>query len=396
MRHVSGTPPLIAHVVYRFDVGGLENGVANLLNRMESARFRHAVIALTEVTDFRRRVERRDVAFIALRKGGGHGVKLAPRLYRLFRELRPAIVHTRNLAALEASLPAGLARVPVRLHGEHGWDVTDLAGTSRKNRLIRLLYRPFVTHYVALSTDLQRYLARQVGIAPARITQIYNGVDTVRFAPSRAKAHVGGCPFDPAACWVVGTVGRMQAVKDQVTLALAFAHACRIDPQAAVRMRLIIVGDGPQRAEVDQALRDVGVAHLAWLAGARDDVDRILRAMDCFVLPSLAEGISNTVLEAMATGLPVIATRVGGNPELVDDGSTGALVPAGDAEALAQKLLALFRDPDEASRLGAAARRTVERRFSLERMVDDYAGLYDDLLHRFDAAAEHLPAAKSS
>src|SRR6476661_7374519 len=107
--------PLIAHVVYRFDVGGLENGVVNLLNRMPSERYRHVVIALTEVTSFRHRVLRDDVAFLALQKTPGHGVKLFPRLYRLFTHLRPTIVHTRNLAALEASIPAWLARVPVRV-----------------------------------------------------------------------------------------------------------------------------------------------------------------------------------------------------------------------------------------------------------------------------------------
>ena len=110
--------PLIAHVVFRFDIGGLENGVVNLLNRMPPERYRHAVISLTDVTSFRDRVLRRDVEFVALGKRPGHGFRLFPRLYRTFRRIRPAIVHTRNLAALEASIPAVVAGVPVRVHGE--------------------------------------------------------------------------------------------------------------------------------------------------------------------------------------------------------------------------------------------------------------------------------------
>lgn len=395
MTATNDSRPLIAHVVYRFDVGGLENGVANLVNRLPAARFRHAVIALTEVTDFRRRIQRADVEFVALGKGAGHGIKLAPQLYRLFRRLRPSIVHTRNLAALEATLPAALARVPVRLHGEHGWDVSDPGGENRKNRLIRRLYRPFVTHYVALSADLERYLRQRVGVPAARVSQIYNGVDTARFVPPPVRSAIEGCPF-ASGDWLVGTVGRLAAVKNQAALVRAVARACTQDSEAAARMRLVIVGDGPQRGKVEDALRASGVADRVWLAGARDDVAAILRGLDCFVLPSIAEGVSNTILEAMASGLPVVATGVGGNPELIDDGVSGRLVPAGDDDALAAVLLDCMRDGPRAQRLGRAARLTVERRFSLDRMAADYAGLYERLLARRVAAADGLRPAGSA
>jgi sugar transferase (PEP-CTERM/EpsH1 system associated) len=388
--------PLIAHVVYRFDIGGLENGVVNLINRLPCASFRHAVIALTEVSEFQRRIERADVRYVSLQKGPGHGVKLTPKLYALFRELRPAIVHTRNLAALEASLPAWLARVPVRIHGEHGWDVSDLNGVNWRNRLARRLYRPFVSHYVAMSAHLERYLSGRIGIAPARIAQIYNGVDTARFAPPASRTRIDGCPFDPAGCWLVGTVGRMEAVKDQATLARAFARACALEPLAARQMRLAIIGDGAERQRVLQIVRDEGCVDRAWLPGARNDVDAILKGFDCFALPSLAEGISNTILEAMATGLPIVATAVGGNPELVDDGATGRLVPASDVEAMANALLALWRDRRYAASLGRAARRAVERRFSVERMVAEYGRLYEGLLHRAPSSASRLRAAPPS
>jgi sugar transferase (PEP-CTERM/EpsH1 system associated) len=372
--------PLVAHVVYRFAVGGLENGVANLIERMPADAFRHAVIALTEVTDFKRRIERDDVDYFSLHKPAGHGVRVFPALFRLFRALAPAIVHTRNLAALEASLPAWAARVPIRIHGEHGWEASDLEGRNRRYRLIRRAYRPFVGHYVALSQHIESYLQQAIGIPAERVTQIHNGVDTERFAPgSAARSVVPGFPFTDSGLWVVGTVGRMDRVKDQVTLAHAFARAVT-SAAAARRMRLVLVGDGPLREAVEAALRESRVRELAWLPGERPDVAAILRSLDCFVLPSLAEGISNTILEAMATALPVVATRVGGNAELVEDGMTGRLVPPADADAMATALLDYFNQPDVARRHGKAGRRLVEKRFSLTRMAGDYERLYTRLL----------------
>jgi len=381
--------PLIAHVVYRFDVGGLENGVVNLINQLPRESYRHVVVALTEVTDFSERIRRDDVAFVALNKQPGQGVRLFPKLFRLFRELQPAVVHTRNLAALEASVPAWLAGVPVRIHGEHGRDMGDLDGTSRKYQRIRRLYRPFVGHYVALSKDLEQYLGRNVGVGSARIAQIYNGVDTARFSPAaNGRAPIEGCPFTDEDLWLVGTVGRLQQVKDQVTLAEAFVRAIRRGP-ANAQMRLVMIGEGPLRARVEKVLDQAGMRELAWLPGARDDVPEILRGLDCFALPSLAEGISNTILEAMACGLPVVATRVGGNPELMEEGMTGRLVPQVNAEAMAGALFDYFDDPALARRHGRAGRQLILQRFSLDRMVSDYLSLYDGLLAGRKDRAEH-------
>jgi sugar transferase (PEP-CTERM/EpsH1 system associated) len=391
--------PCIAHVVYRFDVGGLENGVVNLVNRLPRESYRHVIVALTEITDFRYRVVRDDVRFVELRKSPGHGYRLFPKLYRLFRELGPDIVHTRNLAALEATVPALAAGVPVRIHGEHGRDVGDLDGTNRRYRLVRKFYRPFVTKYVALSKDLARYLEGPIGVPPSRIEQIYNGVDTESFTPSPdIRPPIEGCPFDHSRCFLVGTVGRMQAVKNPVALARSFARAVKSRTRGH-NLRLVMVGDGPQRGEVDAVLTHAGVRDLAWLPGERSDIPAIMRGLDCFVLPSLAEGISNTVLEAMASGIPVVATRVGGNPELVDDESTGRLVPSESDDALTAAILRYFDDPAIARRHGGAARSAVVRRFSLDRMVQDYRALYDSTRkHRLASAARsraHRSEAKS-
>lgn len=376
------TRPCVVHVVYRFATGGLENGLVNVINQMPAQAFRHVVLALTEVTDFRQRVLRDDVQFIALNKPPGQGFWLYPRLYRLFRQLRPAIVHSRNLAALETQFPAWLAGVPVRLHGEHGRDVEDLDGRSRRHQWMRRIYRPFVSHYLALSADLAGYLQHSVGIAQAHITQACNGVDTERFqpAPDGLAQPLAGCPFSPKDHWLLGTVGRMQTVKNQTLLARAFVLALRGQPALRPRLRLVLAGEGPLRAQASQVLADAGMSDLAWLPGQRDDVADVMRALHCYALPSLAEGISNTILEAMASGLPVIATRVGGNAELVQQAESGLLVPSGDEQAFAQAIITLATQPELATAMGRAGRRLAQQRFSLHAMVATYQGLYQRML----------------
>jgi len=375
-------PPLVVHLLFRFDTGGLENGVVNLINHMPRSTYRHAVVALTEVVpEFSRRIQRDDVHFVALGKAPGHAVKLYPRLATLFRQLRPAIVHTRNLAALECQIPAALAGVPVRIHGEHGRDTNDPDGARRRYQWLRRAYRPFVHRYVALSSDLAGYLVRKVGVPEGRVEQIYNGVDLERFTrPIGCRVLPQGCPFKEKDLFVVGTVGRMQTIKAQPLLAAAFVRALQRQPGLRDRLRLVMVGDGPLRAEAQAVLAQSGVAQLAWLPGERTDVPDVMRGLDCFALPSLAEGISNTILEAMASGLPVVATAVGGNPELLVDGQTGELVPPGDVKAMAASIAGLASDPVRAAAMGAAGRERAEQFFSLPAMVGAYRQLYDRLL----------------
>jgi sugar transferase (PEP-CTERM/EpsH1 system associated) len=369
--------------MYRFDTGGLENGVVNLINNMPASAYRHVVLAMTDVTDFKRRIKRSDVEFIALHKPPGQGFWQFPKLYKLFRQLRPAIVHSRNLAALEVQLPAWLAGVPVRIHGEHGRDVGDLDGSNVTYQRIRRFYKPFVQHYLALSRDLADYLVHQVHVPLPRITEACNGVDTARFAPAEAGDQpIAGCPFNPVEHWLVGTVGRMQTVKDQTLLAHAFVLALTLAPGLKSSMRLVMVGEGPLRTQAQTILDGAGMAGLAWLPGERHDIPDVMRGLHCFALPSLAEGISNTILEAMATALPVIATRVGGSADLVADGETGFIVPVSDPGALARRLVQLATDPGAAKLMGLAGRQRVLKHFSLQTMVATYQRVYDDQLRR--------------
>ncbi len=382
--------PLVAHVMHRFDIGGMENGIVNLINHMPADAYRHVIVALTEVTDFRRRIKRDDVRFIALNKPPGHAFWIYPQLYRLFRELRPDIVHTRNLGALEVAVPAWAAGVPARIHGEHGRDFDDLDGSNKKNQWLRRIYRPFVTYYIALSRDLDDYLTRAVGIPSEKVVQIYNGVDAERFHPAVSRPAIPGCSFGASGQWLIGAVGRMQTVKNQTDLARAFVRALEIAPELKDSLRLVMVGDGPLRSEAQAILEQAGCKGQAWLPGERNDVPEIMRGLDCFVLPSLAEGISNTILEAMASGLPVIATDVGGNGELIEAGTTGVLAPVGDVETLAGRIVELARDRERARAMGASGRQAVERRFSMAAMVRQYQELYDRSLD-VSTLAQHVP-----
>ncbi|MCZ8110165.1 MAG: TIGR03088 family PEP-CTERM/XrtA system glycosyltransferase [Betaproteobacteria bacterium] len=372
--------PLICHVVYRFAVGGLENGVVNLINHLPANRWRHAVVSLTDIDpSFAARIRTPGVALHALHKPPGQGFRQWPALARLFRQLGPAIVHTRNLAALEAQLPAWWAGVPGRVHGEHGRDVEDPDGTSRKHQWMRKAYRPFVQHTIALGRELADYSLQRIGIPPERLYTLYNGVDASRFhpTPDGRRASLAGSPFNDPALWLVGTVGRMQTVKAQPVLARAFVQVLQQQPALRDRLRLVLVGDGQLRAECEAVLADAGLSKFAWFAGERSDVADVMRCLDCFVLPSLAEGISNTILEAMASGLPVVATSVGANTELVVEGLTGHLISPGDADALAAVLQRLALSPQDKLRcMGQCGRRRVEQHFCLDTMVRSYESVY--------------------
>lgn len=372
-------PPLVAHVLYHLCMGGLENGLVNLVNRIPPGRFRHSIVCMAYYDDFRRRITRPDVEVVAMGVHERGLARVTPDLVRLFRRMRPAILHTRNPSGMDALFPAALAGVRWRIHGEHGWETDDLEGRNRKNEWNRRLHAPAVHRFVALSRHQEHYLTDRVGIAPTRITQIYNGVDVERFRPrDPAGPSRAGAP----GMFVIGTVGRMQAVKDPLNLVEAFLHLRRSRPDLAPRVRLAMVGDGALREPVEARLRDGGAREAASLPGAREDVAEQLRAFDLFVLPSKAEGISNTILEAMATGLPVVATRVGGNPELVEEGRTGLLVPPSDPAALAAAFARYAENPGLVAEHGAAGRARARAEFSLDRMVARYTALYDEGVRR--------------
>jgi sugar transferase (PEP-CTERM/EpsH1 system associated) len=378
----SAQPPLVLHVIHHLQMGGMENGVVNLINTMPDERYRHAIACVEDFTNFRERLTRPDVEVFALHRSkiGVWGLRRA--LYRLIRDRGPALVHTRNQSGLDALLPARLAGVKA-IHSEHGWDVDNLDGQQWKPRLLRRVHSPLVTGYVTVSKHLAQYLGETVGISSTRITQIYNGVDTARFTPATSSPG----PWLPEnfrspELFRIGTVGRAQEVKDQATLLRAFAHLCAALPEHRSRLRLLIAGDGPLLESLRDLARTLDIAEQVWLPGARDNIPEVLQALDVFVLPSLNEGISNTILEAMACGVPALVTNVGGNVELVSDGECGRHFAPRDVHALSGHLKDYLLAPDLRAAHGASARARAGERFSLDAMVERYAAVYDRALQR--------------
>ena len=376
------SPPLIVHIIHRLDVGGLENGLVNLINGIPEDRYRHAVICLESYTDFHRKITRPDVAVFALNKREGYDLQLYPRLYQLLRQLEPDIVHTRNLATLEAQWVAAAAGVKNRIHGEHGRDVSDLKGENVKYNLLRKLIYPFVSRFITVSKDLESWLINRLNVAPHRIIQIYNGVNSERF--SLISRQPVDCPisgFFSNNAFIVGSVGRMETVKDYPTLVRAFVNLLQSQPETYRHLRLMIVGNGSTRNTCLAIARESGFEKQIWMPGERADIPALMQQMNLFVLPSLAEGISNTILEAMSSGLPVVATRVGGNIELVEESRTGVLVEPGDERGLAQAIMRYYHQPDLLTAQGAFARNKIESQFSMTAMIENYMRVYDHVLN---------------
>ena len=370
--------PLIVHIIYRLGVGGLENGLVNIINLLPVEAYRHAIICLTDSTDFSERLQRRDVAIYEIHKRAGQDWSSFFKVYRLLKQLRPSIVHTRNLAAIEYQFCAWLAGVSYRVHGEHGWDVFDPEGNNVKYQWLRKIMGLLIHRFVPLSLHLETYLLSQVGIPHSKITRICNGVDTHVFHPrANDRQTPVGCSLDLSGKIVIGTVGRMHGVKDQITLVNAFLEAANLSSSFRDQARLLLIGEGPLRETALTLLGQHGLAESAWLPGERSDIAEILRLLDVFVLPSQAEGISNTLLEAMATGLAVIATRVGGNPELVLEGKTGLLVDKQNPLQLAEALLCLFNDQVLRQQFAEAGLNRVLEEFTIDGMVARYQRLYD-------------------
>ena len=371
-------PPLVVHLIYRLDIGGLETLLVDTINRMPAERYRHAVVCLTDYTDFAARITRPGVELFALHKPPGAAPRTHLDLWRLLRRLRPAILHTYNLGTIEYATTALLAGVPVRVHAEHGRDAGDPQGLNRKHNLLRRLVAPCIDRIVPVSRDLRAWLRDTVGIAERRLRLIDNGVDTERFRPALPGASGSEAWHDDPQAFVIGSVGRLQDVKDQATLIAAFALLCRMLPQEP--LRLVLVGDGPLRAPLASQVASSGLQDRVWLAGARADVAPVMRGFSLFALSSIAEGTPVTLLEAMASGLPVVSTAVGGIPDLVADGANGVLVPPSNPEAMAQALAAYVRDRALAQAHGAAGRVRVERQYSMQAMLEAYLALYDGLL----------------
>ncbi|MGI4842935.1 MAG: TIGR03088 family PEP-CTERM/XrtA system glycosyltransferase [Janthinobacterium lividum] len=369
--------PLVVHLTYSLDVGGLETLLVDCINRMPPERYRHAVVCLTRYTDFAKRITQPGVELYALGKPPGLGLGTHLAFWKLMRRLRPAILHTYNLSALEYNFSGALAGVPVRIHAEHGRDASDPQGLNPKHNFLRRRLAPFIDCFIPVSEDLRRWLGETVGIPARQTLFIRNGVDTERFVAASVAAGQAS-PWGPDDI-VIGTVARIQDVKNHRGLVAAFARLRELAPEQRERLRLSIVGDGPLMGALREQVASLGLQDVVWLPGARADVAALLHGFSLFALPSLAEGTPVSMLEAMACGLPVVASNVGGIPEVVTDGVEGSLVPVEDTEALARALASYVRDPALRRQRGEAARARVEAAFSMRAMLAEYGKLYDRL-----------------
>lgn len=357
----------IVQVVLSLDVGGQER----LLLRMAQAFHErgHHVDVVTLTAGGALRSELGSIPSHEVVKKGGLDATLYTRLYRLFRKLRPDVVHTHNSVPLEYAAPAArLARVRRTVHTKHG----HIAYSKSALQLARVATR-FVDRFVAVSDDTAVTAARYENPSKKRLSVIENGIPLGKFAPDAgARAAIRAELGIPPDAVVIGSVGRLVEEKDYPLLVRAMA------PLLSDRVRLVIVGGGMTRPAIEKAIEEAvpeDKRAFAMLAGERRDVSRVLTAYDVFALSSHAEGLPLAIPEAMASGLPVVATAVGGIPGIVPE-ATGTLVPHGKPDVLRAAIERIAFDPDARAKMGKAARDYALGRFAEERMLDRYLALY--------------------
>jgi sugar transferase (PEP-CTERM/EpsH1 system associated) len=354
----------IAHVLLTLQPGGLENGVVNVVNGLDPGQFRSSICCLQKSGEFAARIRDPAVRIAEMGLKPGNDLRLPFRLARLFRQWRVDIVHTRNAEAFfYGVLGARLAGVPVVIHSEHGRTFPE---SPRRAFMQRTLWR-WANATFAVSKRLQEDMIRQIGVSPERFEVLYNGVDIERFKSDSAVP-----PPDTAKNEVIiGSVGRLVQVKNYPLLIQAMARL-----PAGARGRLLLVGEGPERATLERTISELRLGDRVALLGHREDVSTLLRGMDIFVLPSFSEGMSNTLLEAMAAGVASLASNVGGNGEIIEDEVSGLLFPSGDIACAAEKLGRLVEDTALRTRIAAAGAARVRKEFSIEAMLRRYALLY--------------------
>ncbi|MDX1969709.1 MAG: glycosyltransferase [Planctomycetaceae bacterium] len=359
----SQTQPLrVCHVSLTLKTGGLERILADLARHHHRDACRLSFVAMRTVGRFADEIRRTGCHVHQLQASGRLGQ--VRELTRWLRQERIDVVHTHNTYPhVYASLAARWAGVPVVVQTRHG----QRAGHGWKSRVLYRSAAWLVDRVVAVSDDAARLCVAADGLRAEKVTRIWNGIDLSDF-----EYH------GPVAAPIAISVARLSPEKDFPTLLRAVARAAATIPE----LRLKIVGDGPERGALERLSADLGLAARVAFLGERTDVPSLLKSAGFFVTASLTEGISLTLLEAMAVGLPVVATDAGGNGEIVVDGETGRITPIGDVDALADAIVEMCRRQGDWPALGRAGRERVCDHFDVRRMVDDYEALYETLFRR--------------
>jgi len=377
----------ILHVVDSWAVGGLQNGLFNLIERMDPSRYEHVVCAMRPAGGGDAfSTGRAQMASLSAKDSASRFQ--IPALARVIRQVNPDIVHTRNWGTWEAQAAACYAASCARIHSEHGIDWDTTAHEPLRRILFRRLAFQMAHRVLSVSSQLRDLHARRTGFPARRITVVHNGVDGSRFSPDpsararlRRELELGEEEF------CIGCVGNLIPVKDHMTTLRAVDRFA----QCGRPWRLLIVGDGPLLSALTEFVngRQDCKGRVMFL-GKSNRVADLLNAMDAYVLSSLTEGISNSVLEAMATGLPVVVSATGGNPEVVVSGESGLLFPVGDERRLAELLRMLQTQRELRQRLGRNALRRVREEFSLDSMVKRYTDIYENLVSAGERPARTL------
>jgi len=365
----------IIHVVHSLGTGGTEEGVRKLLVGLDSRRFEQIVCSVAPAPAIEPRSGARVISLGHIADKKGFFIR---KLEHIFRRECPDIVHSRNWGAIEAIPAARLAGVKAVIHSEHGLEASMHRRQPLRRNVVRRLCFCLADRVFTVSLGLRAFYVEQLRIPADRILVLPNGVDIDRFrlqleARSAMRQALNVSPET----LVVGIVGRLDLVKDHRTL---FEGVERVVSEG-LPLRLIIVGNGPERMALEEHVRRRSlISSRTTFVGETSDVALQLNSFDVFALPSLAEGMSNALLEAMAVGVAPVATRVGGNSELIEEGVSGLLFEVGDAKTLADHLRVLASDAELRRSLGLNARKRVEHAFSLRRMLNNYACLYEETI----------------
>ena len=350
----------VLHVLHSFGIGGMEKGIAMLINHA-SPDFEHQILCLTQSGDSKHLIPA-TIPIYEMHKPAGNSLRFIAQLSGKIRQIKPDVVHTRNWGGMDAIIAARLVGCRAVVHGEHGWGMDDPQGNNPKRKLLRRWLSLGVTEFTAVSQQIKVWLERDVRVFRP-VSQIYNGVDVPVFQPEPRQQSVRQELDLSESALLIGTVGRLDPIKDHTGLIESFKRLRELVPGC----QLLIAGDGPEQHKLDLMVGD-GIH----LLGMRTDVADILKSLDVFVLPSLNEGISNTILEAMAAGLPVVATAVGGTPELIQSGNNGLLVPARDYSAFSEAVSCYLSSSELRAEHGRHNLEIIQNKFSIDTMVSGY------------------------
>ncbi len=356
----------VVHVMLSLDVGGLERNVLNQARYAPKLGERVSIICLERPGALAPQVEAMEARIICLDKKPGIRLGLFGQLRRTFADLRPDVVHTHQIATLFYAGPAAhWAGVPLVVHTEHGKE----RYTQRfRTRMLGRVAGWFTTTFFCLTDDMAAAVRHSRIVPDRKIRVIFNGIDTSQFlvpCDTESIRKLLGIPDDAP---IIGTVGRLTEVKRQDVLLRGFAKARTKFPAA----HLLILGDGPLRKELEDLAAELGIGSSVHFAGYQSPTAPFIQAMNVFALTSRSEGMPQAALEASVCGVPAVASRVGGLPELIDDGKSGILFPVGDDDALASALGKLLAEPATARQMGQAAKDRAISKFDISRMAGDY------------------------